>query len=979
MTLNWDELNQSEEPAVELLIKLGWTFHPTGQLDIERENKQQVVLLPRLRTAIKKLNPWISHENVEQVVRTITHPQVTNLMEANESLYILLTYGPTVIQDKGDGLGQKSHTVKVIDFENAKNNDLLVTRQFEVQNPKKNTIFPDIVLFVNGLPLGVIECKSPKISEPISEAIKQMTRYQELEDRFENLGAPKLFETVQVVAGICGLQAQYATIGTPKQFWGEWKVPYPLSLDIFQKEVADVTAQNLLLYGMFEPENFLDLVRNFIVFETEGGKTIKKLARYQQFRAVNKAIKRILSNEGQNRGGVVWHTQGSGKSLTMVYMALKLRRQKELENPTLVIVTDRKDLDRQITKTFQNCGFPNPEQASRISHLKELLASHAGKTILSTVQKFAGIRDEVTDASNILVMVDEAHRTQYKSLAARMRLGLKNACFLGFTGTPIDKKDRSTFQAFGSYIDTYTIEEAVKDGATVPIFYESRMAELNITGETIDHIFDRVFKGYTEDEREAIKAKYATEETIAGAPERIKRICLDLTKHFEEHIYPNGYKAQVVAVNRETAVLYKKTLDSLQAPRSALIMSISHNDPKEYRDLAVPKEQIKSVIEDEFKDKDNDLAILIVCDMLLTGFDAPIEQVMYLDSPLREHNLLQAIARVNRKAGETKTYGLVVDYWGVSKNLQEALANFNPEDIKEAMRPKDDELPRLESRHQSVMRFFRGVDRNNMEAVLNVIQSEDIRSEFEQAFKRFGRSLDMVLPDPAGLRYVSDLRWLGDIRKAARNRFRDESLMDLSGCGEKVRQLIEEYVRSGDVQVLLEPISILSPKFEETVQKLGTPEAKASEMEHAIKHEITIKLNDNPVFYKSLKKRLEEIIEAKREERITTAEQLKLFSEVIDDIRSVGNRAESLGMEKLQYAFFKFLEPEEANEEEAKELSGLILDTLKRLKVVDWEHKEDVQREMRREIKRIIRVSRYRDQQDQLVADILDLAKSKLS
>lgn len=983
----WDELSQSEEPAALLLQRLGWTFVPPERLEVERASPRDVLLLPRLEAAIRRLNPWISAENVGRILRELGAMQAASLMEANEKLHILLTYGATVRQDIGDGLGVKDRPVRLIDFDDPAGpitrnggNEFVFTRQFPVQNVKGLTIVPDMVLSVNGVPLAVIECKSPKIAEPIAEAIGQMLRYQELEDRFEHLGAPKLFETVQVLAAISGVGAAYATVGTPRNHWGGWKAPHPLTLDEFQKREGDPTAQNVLLYGLFRRENFLDLVRNFIVFEVDGGRLVKKLARYQQFIAVNRAIARIRDNEGPARGGVVWHTQGSGKSLTMVYMALKLRRMPELQNPTIVIVTDRTDLDRQISGTFKACGFPNPEQATRISHLKDLLAAHAGKTILTTVQKFGGIDERLADADNIFVMVDEAHRTQYKSLAARMRQALPNACFLGFTGTPIDKKDRSTFATFGPYIHTYTIDEAVKDGATVPIFYETRLADLHIAGESIDQVFERVFRDRTPEEREEIKRRYATEEALAGAPSRIRQICLDLIDHFEKHIYPNGYKAQIVAANRAIAVLYKETLDRLLnyegAPKTALVMSIGHNDDKRYRDAAVPKDRQKAVIEDQFKAKGDPLAILIVCDMLITGFDAPVEQVMYLDSPLREHTLLQAIARVNRVADEKKTYGLIVDYWGVSRNLQDALAIFNPADVANALRPKSDELPRLESRHQTVMRFFHGVRKSDMEACLKVIEPEDVRAEFEQAFRRFAASLDMVLPDPAALRFTADLRWLADLRATARNRFRDDTF-DLAGCGEKVRQMIEEHVQSSGVRGLMEPVSVFSHDFDEAVGRLTSTEAKASEMEHALRHEISVRLEENPVFYRSLRERLEALIEARRRAQIDAAEQLRLFGMLREEMLGAARKAESLGMTEEQFAFAGLFDGA-IPVEQAKDLAGAVIDALKPLAVIDWQSKEDVQREMRRQVKRLLRVAGIRGAIEETTNAVIDLARMRL-
>jgi len=594
---------------------------------------------------------------------------------------------------------------------------------------------------VNGIPLVVIECKSPTLGDKWrNQAIKQVIRYQEASDEFRGQGAPKLFETVQLIVGCCGQGASYGTVGTPKRYWGEWKEPFPLTLDELATELGRApTPQDITLLGLLKPENLLDVVRNFVVFDAESGRTVRKVCRYKQFIAVNKAIRRIKSaDRPDKRGGVVWHTQGSGKSLTMLWLALKLRRDPSLENPTLLVVTDRIDLDKQIRDTFIHCGFPNPEQAESVKHLKELLSGPGGKAVMTTVQKFQedtnpggstgeGERTKritrqeyplLSESENIFVMVDEAHRTQYRGLAANLRKALPNACFLGFTGTPIDKKDRSTLETFGPYIDTYTIEQAVRDGATVPIFYEGRLPELSIIGQSLDKLFDHVFADRSDEEKVEIKKKYATEQAIAAAPKRIEAICLDIIEHFELAIRPNGFKAQVVAVSREVAVQYKETLDRLNAPPSTLIMSVGHNDEERLAKYGLSKEQKDDSIK-KFKEAKSP-EILIVCDMLLTGFDAPVEQVMYLDSPLKEHTLLQAIARTNRTA-DNKTYGLVVDYWGISESLQEALAIFSPTDVAGAMEPKVDELPRLQTRHQAAIRFFVGLkDKDDLDACVGV-------------------------------------------------------------------------------------------------------------------------------------------------------------------------------------------------------------------------------------------------------------------
>ena len=775
----WDELHLAENPGIEVLKSVGYAYVTSGDLEGERTSFKDAILRARLAAALKRLNPWLSDSNVSRAVKTVAQVHAASLAEANETLYTSLTYGIALEQDRGDG--RKNHTVRFIDFEKPSRNEWLVTRQYKVLGAKKHVI-PDIVVFVNGLPLAVIECKSPTIGETWkAEAVKQLHRYQEAGSRWKDQGAPKLFEAAQVLVATCGKRAVYGTVGTPGRFFLEWKEPYPLTVRQVEDKLGRTpTAQDILLYGLLEPRNLLDIVRNFVVFEIDGGRTVRKLTRYKQFIAVNEAMRRIrAARKPSARGGIVWHTQGSGKSLTMLWLALKLRRDESQQQPTVVIVTDRTKLDRQIAGVFTACGFPNPERADSVRDLRRILEHPIGKTVTTTIQKFQEITDAggaakreavhptLSEAPNIFVMVDEAHRTQYRSLAANMRQALPNACFFGFTGTPIDKNDRSTVRTFGPYIDTYTIEQAVQDGATVPIFYESRLPELQIIGQTIDQIFDRVFADRTERERVAIKQRFATEETIAGAPRRIEAICLNLIDHFTRFIAPNGFKAQVVTTSRRAAVTYREALERLNAPESAVIMSAGHNDDAELARWHLRKDEQDRLIE-RFKDPDDPLAILVVCDMLLTGFDAPVEQVMYLDAPLREHTLLQAIARVNRPCGDEKTYGLVVDYWGVSAKLKDALAIFSTSEVQGALRPNVDELPRLERRHAAAMQFFDEVaDRNDLNTCVEVLEPEDVRAAFDLAFRRFSQSMDMLLPDPRALPYQADLRWLGKIRGAA--------------------------------------------------------------------------------------------------------------------------------------------------------------------------------------------------------------------
>lgn len=1000
----WNELRLAEEPAVELLEKLGYACVPAEELLAERGgSERQPVLVSRLERALRRLNPWLTGDALRRAVRAVTHVEAADLMEANEKAYVALTYGVAVeVEENGRRM---SRTVRYFDFEDPANNELLVTRQYRVAGQRK-VIKPDVVVFVNGVPLAVIECKPPTLGDDWRfEATERLERYQELDEKWRQQGAPQLFHTVQFVIGACGQAACYGAVGTPGRAYLEWKTPYPMT----ESELAGLlgrapTPQDVLLAGLLRPTNLLDLARNFVVFETEGSRRVKKIARYQQFRAVNQAIERVRSaTTPKERGGIIWHTQGSGKSLTMLWLAVKLRRLAELANPTIVVVTDRRDLDRQISGTFQRCGFPNPIQARSVRHLRELLTSGPGQTVMTTVQKFQDatayegprrLDGVLTDATNVFIMVDEAHRTQYKNLAANMRRALPNACFFGFTGTPIDKRDRSTPRTFGSYIDTYSIQQAVEDGATVPIFYESRLPEVHVSGgQTLDQVFERVFAEYTPEEREAIKRRYATELAIAGAPRRIEMICLDIIKHYEEHIRPNGFKAQIVAATRDIAVTYKETLDRLNGPPSALIISFTNDDPERIARWQWTRDRQKELI-DSFKDDPPDrLALIVVCDMLLTGFDAPIEQVMYLDAPLREHTLLQAIARVNRPH-EGKTYGLVVDYWGVADDLQDALGIFESQDIQGALTPLEDQLPRVQALHRKAMRYFDRVDRGDLDACVSVLEPEDRRAEFDAVFLELARAMDMLLPDARAVPYVKDLQWLGKLRMAARARFREEHF-DLKHCGEKVKALISEYIGADEVKRLLEPVSIFSPRFDEEVERLTRTEAKASEMEHAVWYEIKVRYEDNPVLYESLRERLEKIIADRKAARISQAEQLRQLAALVGELRGMQSRIEELGLTHASFPIYELILkrrhtvpaelPRAAEEmamyhasvdEPARDLAAEIERDIRELAVIDWTMKEDVQREMRRRIKRRLRQAGFAPEGiEALTTKILDVAR----
>jgi type I restriction enzyme R subunit len=1011
-TNNWNEYELVEKPILAQLEDMGYSCYDLMEADEDtlpvRTSLHEPVLVENLKESIKRLNPWISENNLNKAVREITKVEATDTMQANFQIHTKLVKGISLNQDLGKG--KKGQTVNFIDFDNPDNNEFMAINQYKVAGPHHN-IKPDIVIFINGIPVGVIECKNPtSFNEPEdaeNEAIEQLRRYQNMRNPEIREGAEQLFNTNQVLVASWKDSSSYCTINAPARQYRQWKDPYPLTkVELAEKLGKEkVNNQDILIYSIFNKEHLLDLIRNFIVFEKEGQGMVKKLARYQQFRAVQKAMKQIKTAKRlTDRDGVVWHTQGSGKSLTMVFLGMKLKR--ELDNPTLLIVTDRKDLDSQIAGTFKSCGFPNPDRAESVKDLKEKLKVGTGQTIMTTVHKFQENEKEkyprLNDDSNIFVMVDEAHRTQYKDLAANMRDALPNACYLGFTGTPIEKNKKSTSRTFGDYIDTYTIEQAVADGATLPIFYEGRMPELWIEGEDLDELFDRYFKDYSDEDKNQIKQKYATERIIAESRQRIKKVCFDIIKHYESKIDP--LKAQIVAVSREAAVIYKEVLEELNGPESAVIFSGNNNDHPRLKKWHTSDEEQKDLIERFKKPKEEDsLSILIVCSMLLTGFDAPVEQVMYLDKPLKEHTLLQAIARTNRRYTD-KNFGLIVDYYGISNHLKEALSVFNPKDVQGALTPIKNEVARLASRHRRAMKFFDGVDKDNLDACISVLEPENIRSDFKSAFRSFAKSMDIVMPDPAANPYRNDFKFLGKVYRGAKSRYRDKTI-NLKDCGEKVRKLIDEHIRASGIKILNEPVSILNKKeFEESINEIEGDEAKASEAEHAIRHQIDVNLEENPEFYLSLRERLEELIEKYRQGRLDLTEKIKEQNKMMDEIRNLGSKARRLGLTEREYAFYELLKVElqEVKEQvdkiaekksnydtgndsepkvnhKIKELTEKLLNRLEDLAVIKWQQRDNVLREMRATIKKtLIREKSFRAKKEHITTRIMKLAKKRL-
>ena len=995
MTPRTTERRVAEWPAEGLLSALGWQHVEAVALVADRGSDRDVVLHGRLRAALLRLNEWMGEAEAERVVARLGREEEGGIAE-NQRVHELLIYGMP-FDTEGPG-GRRTRTVRFFDFEHPAGgrNEFVATTQFRVAGPRE-TVIPDLVLFVNGIPLVVMEAKSPTIGPRWkSEAVEQLRRYQGV-GAYRGRGAPDLFRYNLLSVAHCGAKAVYGAVGAGEDGYAEWKSVAPFTEDeVRERFGVEPAGQARLIVGLLSPAAVLEVLRDFVLFELERGRLVKKLPRYQQYRAVGKALERIRTGGlPEERGGVIWHTQGSGKSLTAFWLATKLRRDPALGNATILVVTDRRQLDRQIAETFDRCGFPAPKSAKSGKHLAELLTEGRGRTVMTTIQKFeealpAGERATAAlDASDeVVVMVDEAHRTQYGTLGALLSQALPRAALIGFTGTPIDKGfRRSTMGRFGALIDQYSIEQAVEDGATVEIRYEARLPELAVAGpDTLDRLFDAMFGEQPEEVREEIRRKYANRESVEEASRRIRTIALDIADHFGKHIRPNGFKAQVVAPSRKAALRYREYLNDCGVKAYAVI-TVDRSDGPEFD---VVREIPEETIVEQFKDPGGEPEILVVVDKLLTGFDAPVEQALYLDQPLQEHRLLQAIARVNRRFrhqwnGSTteKTYGLVVDYYGVSANLEQALSAFEAAEVRRAMLRNDEEDPAavIEAAAVRAESRFDGRDLDDPTDAALVFagdpDSDDgFRAEsferFEADYRAFARLMDRLLPDPRALAYRSRLARLTAIRQVVRAQYlREDAAANWAEIGAKVRRLLDEHI-GAEVRGLMAPVSILAGDFEEKIAALPHDEARASLMEHAIRAEINERLAENRAYYEKLSEKLARIIRELREQVIDAAEAVRRLGDLRGEVRSEADAARASGLTAFSYPVFQLLEreplesgpglmtgevapapgPDDRRKRAAEGIEAVVAGYQR---FVDWQSNEEALRRMRREIKRLLR------------------------
>lgn len=940
-----DERNHVEKPLLAQLQGLGWQVLDLDRTqkpqDSDRENFTEVVMLPILRQQLQVINPWLETDQIEEVIKQLTASfPSNNLLENNRHLFTLLQENTSVSENRKTGA--KSPTVKFVDFAHVGNNSFIAVCQFKVRIlGTEHHIIPDIVLFLNGLPVVVIECKSPKVQDPIAEAIDQLMRYSEQRGA-KGEGSSALFFYNQFIIVTCRNEAKFGTISThTEKYFYSWSDPYPRTLQDLDRGASSPNDQQRLVAGMLDRHNLLEIIHNFTLFSvSDKGETIKIVGRYQQFRAVKKAVQRLLEGKTpRERSGIIWHTQGSGKSLTMMFMVRAMYRHPNLSQWKVIFITDRTQLEQQLAETGHNIGF-TVKPADSIAKLKELLRSDSSDLVMAMIHKFQE-RDlqetfpELNASSNILVMTDEAHRSQYSLLGANLDKAIPHASRIGYTGTPIDKTER----VFGDYIDKYTMRQSIADRVTLEIVYEGRTHNAEVPDQTaMDSAFADVFSEYNLTERLKVLG-YGSRDAYLEAASTIAAKADDIIAHYLRSIFPNGYKAQVVATSREAAVRYKTeldraladaiaglersnphnlNLDRLKKLKTDVVISGNHNDLPHLKAYSNPSkhkttiESFKLPFDSEDSGVTGEIGIVIVNNMLLTGFDAPVEQVMYLDRVIQAHSLLQAIARVNRVCGADKEKGFVVDYVGIGHHLRRAIDNYDEreqKEIEDTLSFPEAEIRQLEADHRAIVEMLaqKGLtDLTDIDAFFDIFYDEDIRFEFMLAFKQFTRSLNLVFPAKEALSYMSDYQRLTEINVLAGKHFRD-ARMSMKGIPAKLRAITDAYLISQGIDLKIKPISILDDNFEREVSKCDRTKTKVAVVEHAIRHHIDTELDDDPELQASFAAALAEILEQFKDNWQTIYAELEKLRQ---RIKNAENEPTYGLHKKKQMPFFRMFKTE---------------------------------------------------------------------
>lgn len=1069
-TPSFKEDHISQIPALQMLVNLGYSYLSPAEAERLRGGKTTNVLLEDvLRKQLKEINSIrvsasktsiFTNENIERGLLALKNlPMNEGYIAASERAYNLLTLGQALEQSvDGD---KKSFTLQYIDWKNIGNNVFHVTEEFSVmRSTSKEHYRPDLVLFVNGIPLCIIECKRPDMKEPLKQAISQHLRNQQ-EDGIRNL-----YVYSQLLLSIAAQEAAYATNGTPEKFWAKWQEKFinaedekkynTCLLELKNQKLPDFakehlfagrfkyvkqyfdaleqaeilpTVQDHYLYGLCRPDRLLDITFNFILFDNGE----KKVSRYQQFFAIKKTMQRIKQIEhGKRTGGVIWHTQGSGKSLTMVMLAQAIAMEPDIRNPKIVLVTDRTDLDDQITKTFRKCGR-FVDNATTGQRLVELLESKSDAIVTTIINKFMAAVKKISkplESHDIFVLVDEGHRTQHGIFNIDMQKTLPNACFIAMTGTPLFKKEKSTAAKFGGIIDAYTVDQAVSDKAVVPLLYEGRLALQDVNASPVDTFFGMISEPLNEYQKADIKKKFARYDHLNSAEQKMRMIAWDISYHYRNNWQGRTpFKGQLVCDKKVNAVKYKEYLDEIGIISSEVL--ISPIDEREGEDSAYEKSTEKENqfwkkmmdehgnsktyeknIINRFKNQ-KDPEIIIVVDKLLTGFDEPKNTVLYLTRNLQGHKLLQAIARVNRIYPD-KEFGYIIDYYGVIENLDDALQlyssfeDFDEEELAGTLINISEEIKKLPQKHSDLWDIFKAIaNKRDAEAYQVLLKDEAIRVLFYHKLAAFAKGLKLALSsiqfhkdvdEKIIDRYKSDLAMFLKLRSAVVERYSDE--IDYKQFEGQIQKLIDTHITTEKIETITELVNIFDKdKFQQEVENTIGKAAKADKIASRTARHITEKMEEDPAFYKKFSQMLKETIAEYEAKRINEAQYLNRVEEIMNNVltrtdndipvqlrdRDVAKAFYGLTIEALSEKIQDFLILKEVSIQAALHIDDLIrqivLDNGK--PVIDWQFKTNITGKLLIDIGDYL-IDEVRDkyninlsfeEMDKIAADCIDVAK----
>lgn len=1006
--INYSEYNDSQKPAINLLRKLGWSYITPEETIKQRGGLlSNVILEDVLAERLNAINSFeykdkeypFSHSNIQSAINFLKNIPEESLVKTNENIHDLLTLGKSFNETiQGD---RKAYTMKYIDWENPENNAYHITDEFVVEGVKEKRR-PDIVLFINGIPFVVIENKRRDKNASVIEGISQHIRNQKREE-----GIPKLYHYAKLLIAVQPNEVKYGAVGTPEKFWAVWKEDNEKEVQKIinstkngiKKEDREATNQDKSLLSLCSIDRILEFVYKYLVYD---GPNIK-VPRYQQYFAVQNTIERVkeIDKTNKRKGGVIWHTTGSGKSLTMVMISKALALDKYISSPRVIVVTDRIDLDRQIYTTFRSCGKV-VEKAKSGSDLIELLQDKGNEIITTIIDKFQTATKNtsfiIDNSENIFVLVDESHRSQYGTAHINMKRVLPNACYIGFTGTPLMKNEKSTARKFGGFIHKYTIDQAVKDGAVLPLLYEGRSAQLSVNKQQIDKGFQRLSSNLNEEAQKDLKKKFASISRIYESEQVVNEIAYDISKHYTQNWQGGVFKAQLAVPRIETAIRYQKYFEEQTDPELKINTAViftppdsrqdyddvwkdTTNEAKKYWASLMEKyngqEEYERYTINKFQDEGTEVELIIVVSKLLTGFDAPRNTILYLAKPLHSHNLLQAIARVNRLFSG-KEHGHIIDYVGILGKLDEALTSyaafedFDEEDLTNTILDVSDEIRKVPVHHANVWDCFKGVyNKKDIESLERHLAHKDLRDDFYEALSQFARTLQTALASNEFYIefseeqiefYKQELKMFVKLRVSLQNRYAE--VVSYKEYEPRVKKLLDTYVQADDVIVITKELNIFDKQMvNEAIEEYGkTPASKADFIAHKMKKVITENMEKDEAFYKKFSQLLEDAIKSFHENRISEAEYLKAILNIRDQFEKgyLEDIPETLLNKPEARAFFGVLSEVFENSfgkeiaiQQKDVLANIGIDISKiieKLIIRDWKKNIDVIKEMENEV-----------------------------